>query len=294
MQPVNTFAVWDLNLNDVWTPLDLQGSLDVKAEFLLIHRVDLHAALDEANAQDVGGKRADVRLNSRVDPVDGTIYTGDLVLGTNIMHAIAGQKQKEGSTRQRTFRPHIPVFNLRSSPAASRLLDRIGLDGVNVFANRDRCMVVHACRQGSLLNRAGIHASGNINDCLATFNDSSPELQEVCRMSGGVKFWSLATRQPPPTFVRVIFPLLGNAAHPTLSHRDPASKSLHHNGLKPLLTVMMTLKMPNELQMTMLDELRTYIPDYEIRENMLAFSSTSDFLHKARSLLDAAQSEGFT
>lgn len=93
---------------------------------------------------------------------------------------------------------------------------------------------MYPCRVGSLLNVAGIHPSdamarteysswldsGNLEDMLATYRDFCPELQEMCRQAEDVKLWSLASRQPPPTFVKGKLALLGDAAHPTLPRKS--------------------------------------------------------------------------
>ncbi|KAL4928134.1 monooxygenase [Aspergillus undulatus] len=349
LQPVHCkhLRVWNANANAIYTPLvtkDIQESLKVPGDFLLTHRVDLHNALREAAAKEVDGKRVDVRLTSRVASVDadagtvtledGTVHSGDLVLGADGMHsksvkAITGEDQKKESTGQNTFRFLVPVSKLRSDPTTASLLDKIGLDGVHVFANSDRRIVVYPCRRGSLLNCAAIHPaasmaetqasswlnSGNVDELLETFKDFCPELREMCRMAEDVKLWSLASRQPPRTFVKGKLALLGDAAHPTLPHQgqggaqtfeDAAalgalftSDTTPHQVPQYLevynktryehsITVMMMSKVPNEARAEVLDELRRYVPGASVPEDMFAFAWASDPARRARELLDAA------
>ncbi|KAL4939783.1 hypothetical protein BDV06DRAFT_230809 [Aspergillus oleicola] len=349
LQPVHCkhLRVWDANVNPVWTPLvtkDLQESLKVQDEFLLTHRVDLHNALREAATREGYGKRVDVRLNSRVAFVDagagtvtledGAVYTGDLVLGADGMHsktvkAITGHEQKKEDTGQNTFRFLVPVSKLQENPTTAALLDKIGLDGVHVFANADRRIVVYPCRRGALLNCAGIHPSdsmakteasswlnsGNVDELLTTFEEFCPELQEMCRMAKDVKLWSLASRQPPRTFVKGKLALLGDAAHPTLPHQGQGGAQTFEDAAalgalftkdtapdqvpqrlrvynktryEHSLTVMMMSKVPHERRAEVLDELRTYVPEADVPEDMFAFTWTSDPVEKARALLATA------
>jgi salicylate hydroxylase len=120
---------------------------------------------------------------------------------------------------------------MQSNALTANLLAKIGLDGVHVFAAHDRRLVLYPCRRGQLLNVAGIYPSepaedgchdaswhnvGSVEELLDTFEGFSEDLREVCRMAEDVKLWSLASRDPAPTFVKEKLALIGDAAHPML------------------------------------------------------------------------------
>ncbi|KAL5042050.1 hypothetical protein BDW71DRAFT_200905 [Aspergillus fruticulosus] len=330
--------VWDAQANFVSTIVQL----NIPDAWLLTHRVDLHNALRAAAAKKVNGREVQVRLCSRVASVDaeagvvtledGSVYSGDLVVGADGMHsktvkAVTGTDQKKESTGQSCFRCVVPVSKLRANPLTAPLLEKIGLDATHVFAGRDRRLVMYPCRGGTLLNVAGIHPSdamaeteysswldsGNLEDMLATYRGFCPELQEICRLAEDVKLWSLASRQPPPTFVKGRLALLGDAAHPTLPHQGQGGAQSIEDGaaLGALftpdttpaqvpqrlglydktryahsVTVMMMSQRPNERRAEMLDELRRYVPDAQVPDNMVTFTWSSDPAGKARSLLE--------
>ncbi|KAL4812165.1 hypothetical protein BDW67DRAFT_193954 [Aspergillus spinulosporus] len=339
LQPVECSAikVWDTQGNYVSTT----AKLNISDAWLMTHRVDLHNALRAAAAKEVNGRRVQIRLSSRVVTVDaeagavtledGSVYTADLVIGADGMHsktvrAVTGTDQKKQSTGQSCFRCLIPVSKLRGNPLTAPLLEKIGLDATHVFAGSDRRLVMYPCRAGTLLNVAGIHPSdamartensswldsGNLEDMLATYRDFCPELQEICRHAGEVKLWSLASRPPPPIFVKGKLALLGDAAHPTLPHQGQGGAQSIEDGaaLGALfdldttpaqvpqrlelynktrydhsITVMIMSQKPNERRAEMLDELRRYVPGAQVPTDMITFTWSSDPAAKARDLL---------
>ncbi|KAL4757268.1 uncharacterized protein BDW70DRAFT_163682 [Aspergillus foveolatus] len=349
----NAIRIWDAQGNFISMTAaanDYREHLNLSDAWLLTHRVDLHNALRAAAAKEVNGRRVQIRLTSRVATVDaeagavtledGSVYTADLVIGADGMHsrtvrAVTGTDQNKQSTGQSCFRCLIPVFKLRGNPLTAPFLDKIGLDATHVFASSDRRLVMYPCRAGSLLNVAGIHPSdamartehsswldsGNLEDMLATYRDFCPELQEMCRQAEDVKLWSLASRQPPPTFVKGKLALLGDAAHPTL----PRNEDQGQGGAQSIedgaalgaifaldttpaqvpqllevynktrydhsITVMIMSQKPNERRAEMLDELRRYVPDAQIPADMIAFTWGSDPAAKARRLLATRLSE---
>ncbi|KAL6229727.1 hypothetical protein BDW75DRAFT_249355 [Aspergillus navahoensis] len=341
LQAVECKAIklWNAQGNFVSTIVE---QLNIPGAWLLTHRVDLHNALRAAAAKEVNGRRVQIRLSARVASVDadagvvtledGSAYSADLVVGADGIHsktvkAVTGAERKKESTGQSCFRCVVPVSKLRANPLTAPLLEKMGLDATHAFAGSDRRLVMYPCRRGTLLNVAGIHPSdamartensswldsGNLEDMLATYRDFCPELQEICRQAEDIKLWSLASRQPPPTFVKGRLALLGDAAHPTLPHQGQGGAQSIEDGaaLGALftpdttpaqvpeqlglynkaryahsITVMMMSLRPNEQRAEMLDELRRYVSDAQVPDDMITFTWSSDPAGKARSLLE--------
>lgn len=207
---------------------------------------------------------------------------------------------------------------MQKSPLTSSLLERIGLNGVHVFATHDRRLVIYPCREGHLLNCAGIytpssvedtggdslwHNTGSLSQLVNTFRDFKEGLLEMCRMGEDVKLWSLASRDPAPTFIKDKLALIGDAAHPMLPHQgqgaaqafedaaalagvltastnpEQLSQRLEmYNELRYVhsVTVMMMSRTSDERRGEMLDELRRYVPNAELPKDMFAFTWPSD------------------
>lgn len=149
------------------------------------------------------------------------------------MSSVTGQESSKESTGQNCFRFLIPVSKALNNELAASLLKKTGLDGLHAFTASDRRLVFYPCRQGQLLNVAGIHPSGDdtsakesswldsssVEHLLETYKDFGPELREMCRLGEDVKLWSLASRSPPTKFVKGRLALVGDAAHPTLPRK---------------------------------------------------------------------------
>jgi salicylate hydroxylase len=133
---------------------------------------------------------------------------------------------------------------MQENALTANLMMKIGLDSVHAFTTHDRRLVLYPCRRGQVLNVAGIypsdpgtdeshnaswHNAGSLEELLDTFQDFSDELQEMCRMVEDVKLWSLASRDPAPTFVRGKLALIGDAAHPMLprAYTNPVPQHTH-------------------------------------------------------------------
>ncbi|KAL4981260.1 hypothetical protein BDW68DRAFT_172684 [Aspergillus falconensis] len=180
-QPVHceTLQVWDAKGNHIRTPVvtkEHQRTLDVHDEWVLTHRVDLHNALRATAAQEVDGRKVNIRLSSPVLSVDaeagevliegGTKYTADLIVGaegihSRSVHEIVGAERARVSTGQNCYRFLIPVRKMRDNPPTANLLARTGLNGVHAFATQDRRLVMYPCRKGELFNVAGICPCGS-------------------------------------------------------------------------------------------------------------------------------------
>ncbi|KAJ5307276.1 FAD/NAD(P)-binding domain-containing protein [Penicillium atrosanguineum] len=320
LQPVHCTKVqlWTSAGDLISTPVvtkDVQERLGITDDFLLTHRVDLHNTLRDTAAKGVGGRRVDIRLSSRVVSVDaeagqvtledGTVYTGDLIIGADGIHSrsvrcITGGEERKDDTGQNY--------------------------GVHGFIVEDRRLVFYPCRRGDLINAAGIHPSGletaakdsswldsaSRDALLDTFESFSPELREMCRIAEDVKVWSLKSRKPPRTFVKGKLALAGDAAHPTLPHQGQggaqsfedaaALGALFTSEMTPeqvperlqlynqvryghSVTVMMMSKVPDNRRAEMLDELRLYVPAAEVPEDMFSFTWNSYPVQEAQRAL---------
>lgn len=240
-----------------------------------------------------------------------------------------GEERGIVNTGQSCFRFLVPIEKMQSNPLTSALLAKVGLDGVHVFATLNRRLVIYPCREGKLLNCAGIHPSnsaeesgadaswhnaGSLNLLIDTFGDFGEDLLEMCRMAEDVKLWSLASRDPAPTFVKGKLALIGDAAHPMLPHQgqgaaqafedaaalagiltaDTAPEQLSqrldlYNKLRysHSVTVMMMSRTNDERRAEMLDELRRYVPNAELPGNMFEFTWPSDPVREAAQLVAA-------
>ncbi|KAJ5098206.1 monooxygenase [Penicillium argentinense] len=353
------FQVWDQQANIISTPFlteEIQKKLDIHDDWLLTHRVDLHNALRAAASREIDGRKIDIRFASRVTSVllinlnfvpdqdaeagevtlcDGIKFNGDLVVGADGIHSksvyavTGGEFRPKESTGQNCFRFLVPVSKIKANPIATALLDKIGLDGVHAFVGQDRRIVLYPCRNGELLNVAGIHPSGttpandaswldsgNMEELLATFSSFGPELQELCRLAEDLKLWSLASRSPPSTFVKGKLALIGDAAHPTLPHQGqggaqsfedaaalaavfplettpeqiPARLEMYNQvRYNHAVTVMMMSKTSDDRRAEMLDELRKYVPDAETPTDMVSYTWPSCPAREAQVLLGRAE-----
>lgn len=216
---------------------------------------------------------------------------------------------------------------MRQNPLTKTLLERIGLNSVNVFSTQDRRLVVYPCRKGELLNCVGIypvdsveetggdaqwHNAGSASQLVNTFCGFGEDLLEMCAIAEDVKLWSLASRDPAPTFVKGKLALIGDAAHPMLPHQGQGAAQAFEDGaalacLLPAsvtveelsqrldmynklryshsVTVMMMSRTNDERRAEMLDDLRRYVPTAELPKDMIAFTWPSDPVKEAAQLV---------
>ena len=229
-----------------------------------------------------------------------------------------GEDRGVVNTGQSCFRFLVPIKKMQRNPLTSSLLKKVGMDGVHVFTTQDRRLVIYPCRGGQLLNCAGFfppssveetggdaswHNAGSLSHLVSTFHDFGEDLLDMCRLAEDVKLWSLASRDPAPTFVKGKLALIGDAAHPMLPHQgqgaaqafedaaalagvltastrpEQLSRRLGmYNELRYAhsVTVMMMSRTNDERRGEMLHELRRYVPDAELPKDMFAFTWPSD------------------
>ncbi|KAL4867119.1 hypothetical protein BDV12DRAFT_186885 [Aspergillus spectabilis] len=261
--PCDKLQVWDAAGKLIYTPVvtkDRLNELNISDEWLLTHRVDLHNTLRATADQEVDGRRVTIWLSSHVASVNaengvatlenGNRFKGDLIIGADGIHSrtvisVTGEEPCKENTGQNCFRFLIPIEKMLDDPLTASLVAKIGLDGVHAFASEDRRLIVYPCREGRLLNCAGIHpfdtsdtdvkesswlSGGDLEQLLETYQGFSPELQAMCRKAEDLKLWRLASRTPPKTFVRGKLALVGDAAHPTLPHQGQGGAQSFEDG----------------------------------------------------------------
>ncbi|KAJ5767762.1 hypothetical protein N7533_000345 [Penicillium manginii] len=312
---------------------DIDGrKIDVRLSSPVISVVSRVRSIFSGTVTDqVGSKDAE---KGEVMLGDGSKYVGDLVVGADGVHrqshsvrAIMGENRAIINTGQSCFRFLIPVEKMRDNPLTQSLLERIGLNGVHVFTTLDRRLIVYPCRDKRLLNCAGIyppssaeeiggdaswHNAGSVSQLVNTFRGFGEDLLEMCGMAEDVKLWSLASRDPAPTFVKGKLALIGDAAHPMLPHQgqgaaqafeDAAAlagvlttnitpEQLSHrldmyNKIRysHAVTVMMMSRTNDERRAEMLHELHRYVPSAELPKDMFAFAWISDPVREAAQLV---------
>ncbi|KAH7134865.1 hypothetical protein B0J11DRAFT_595681 [Dendryphion nanum] len=164
------------------------------------------------------------------------------------------------------------------------------------------CVMFHPEGDNSNIGESSWLDSGNQADLMAQVETFSPELQALCGLAEDLKLWSLASRDPPPRFFKGKLALIGDAAHPTLPHQGQGGAQAFEDAatLGTLLTtdtkpeqVAQRLKMYNDIRYkqavsvlfmsrvgdehreTVMDDLKRYIPDAELPDNMWEFAWNS-------------------
>ncbi|KAH7072043.1 hypothetical protein BKA63DRAFT_567972 [Paraphoma chrysanthemicola] len=333
MDPVlcDHLSIWDNRGSFVATPAvteKLQKQLNIKDEWCLVHRVDLHNALQAKAKEGAGEKRPKIRLACAVDSVDpltatvflanGRKVTADLVIGADGVHSqtvndAAKAPQKKKSTGQNCFRFMVPTKKLQANPLTKQLLDRIGLRSLNAFCTPQRRLILYPCRAATVVNAVMFHPetagedigesswlnSGSQKDLMKEVEEFSQELRELCSMAEDLKLWSLASRDPPQSFYRGKLALIGDAAHPTLPHQgqggaqafedaaalgallpahtrpeDVNRRLQMYNDIryKQAVTVLFMSRVGDEHREVVMEDLRKYIPDAELPQNMWLYA----------------------
>ncbi|KAF4548398.1 FAD-binding domain-containing protein 35 [Elsinoe fawcettii] len=176
------------------------------------------------------------------------------------------------------------------------------------------CAAIYGTESQDLSNESSWLASGNTTDLLEIFRDFSPALRKLCEYGEDVKLWSLASRTAPKVFYKDRLVLIGDAAHPTLPHQgqggaqsfedaaalgalltsdttviDLPRKLQLFNQIRydRAITVMYMSRVENERRHEMLDDLRQFVPEATVPENMFAYTWESFPVKQAKDLLAA-------
>ncbi|KAI8155284.1 3-hydroxybenzoate 6-hydroxylase 1 [Colletotrichum sp. SAR 10_70] len=304
---------------------DMHQKLNIRDEWLLTHRVDLHNTLRKLADTEPYGQNLNINLHSRVVWAMITdAYPNDQ---SKVVSAVTLEQPKRKSTGQNTFRFLVSMDKINASPLARPFFEDLGLDDQHVFLGADRRLVVYPCRSKTLLNVVAIHpaendsletesswlSGGNMEDLLHTYRDFGPELIEMCRLGEDLKLWSLATREPPKTFYRGKTVLVGDAAHPMLPHQGQGGAQALEDGaalgaLLPYdtlpsqvnrrlqlfnkvryartITVMVMSSTSDDRRAEKMPELQRYVPDARLPKNMFEYTWSSYATLEARRALE--------
>ncbi|KAL1891090.1 hypothetical protein Sste5346_007916 [Sporothrix stenoceras] len=252
--PLQGIAEYD-GLGNLVKDIDLRGAGGMwQHPWVLSHRVSLHNELKRVATSEEGkGTPAVLKVASRVASVDpematvtledGTIYTGDLVLGADgvssvTRRCISGDTIKPFGSGSSAFRFLIPRETVLNNPSTAHLATSPQLDGVmTLWYGRDRRLVMYPCVNNTMLNFVAIHPSatsaskteskstwseeGSKSTLLEVFKDFGPVVQDLLSLvdNSGLRLWTLLDMDQLPNWVTGKLALLGDAAHPFLPHQ---------------------------------------------------------------------------
>lgn len=215
---------------------------------MLAHRVRLHEALKHnATTIEGDGQPCEIFLSSTVVDVDaenasitladGTVVTGDLVVGADGVHSQSRRKIptdkpfKPFGSGKSGFRFLLDRSEALLDPATKRLCDTPGTFSIAIGC--DRRIVMYPTSDNTLLNFLCIHpeSESNAGDdwntetnrkaLLDVYKNFSADFQNLLSKANpeSLKLWKLLDMENLPTWINSHFVLIGDAAHPFLPHQ---------------------------------------------------------------------------
>ncbi|KAJ8106048.1 hypothetical protein ONZ43_g7194 [Nemania bipapillata] len=159
------------------------------------------------------------------------------------------------------------------------------------------CALLHPATEADELagRKSSWLSAGSVEDFVKCLDGFDKGIQEFCKMAEDLKLWSLVTRDPPPTYVKGKLALIGDAAHPMLPHQgqggaqaieDAATLGAVFTGATTpeqvpelldiynqvrynhTVTICITSRVSHERRREVLDDLRRFVPNATIEEDL--------------------------
>ncbi|MYZ46359.1 FAD-dependent monooxygenase [Propylenella binzhouense] len=216
---------WDTGAMQFELPLGDAASARYGADYLLMHRGDLHEALvsivpDEAISLD----RRVVGIETRSDGVeitfqDGTRTSADIVVGADGVHS---------RVRETLLGPEKPDYTGRVAYRATFPVERLSMeiDECTKWWGEDRHIVIYlttAARDEVYFVTSlpepdwtleSWSAKGDVDVLRSAFASFHPQVRDVLRACPEVNKWAIVDRKPLPHWQDGRMVILGDAAHP--------------------------------------------------------------------------------
>ncbi|KAI6643888.1 hypothetical protein MCOR14_001697 [Pyricularia oryzae] len=236
-----------------------------KAHLYYAHRVDLHENLKRmATAPDGPGTPAVIKTKSEVvlyDPEtpsmtlkDGTVITGDLLVGADGIHSISvatilghPNHPRPAQHSNCCYRFLIPRALVEDDPETSFFTkELVGLQGLRIWPDvaRNRRLVYYPCRNSQVLNftimcrndelgsgKEDWDAPATKDEVFRALEGFDPGLLAVVGKCQEFKRWPLQYRAPIPIWHKGNMAIVGDAAHPMLPHQGQGGAQGLEDGL---------------------------------------------------------------
>lgn len=217
--------VWDTGEHTFSLPVGADAEARYGAPYLMLHRGDLHRALQEAvpaglvelRSRLVGVEPAGDRVRLRFE--GGSAAEADIVIGADGVHSVVRERvftQVEASyTGRMAYRAVFPtelVVGERPGPATKWW----GVDRhiviYYVSAGREIYFTTSLPEQGAAVESWS--AQGSMEVLRAAFEGFHPEVRRVLAACPSVQKWAIYDRRPLEAWHRGRVALLGDACHP--------------------------------------------------------------------------------